>query len=210
MSRFAFPVILLLGTSIAAIAAEAPSPSEIVVTAQRSNDTARSEQRAAANLIVVQAAEDIIKYPDFNAAEALGRMSGVSLSSDTGEGRFVNIRGIDGNLNGTTFGGVVLLNTQPGGTYFGSGGRAVEIDTIPIGAVDRLVVRKTGLPDQEAEGLGGSVELSPRTAQGIKHPFVDGILGGGYQPLRRNGQIFRGELTAGTVITHPLAMAIGL
>ncbi|MFX4404591.1 TonB-dependent receptor plug domain-containing protein, partial [Acinetobacter baumannii] len=85
------------------------------------------------NIVNIQPAEEIVKYPDFNAAEALGRVPGVSLAIDTGEGRFVTIRGIDSNLNGTTFGGVTLLNTQPGGTYFGGGGRAVELDTVPIG-----------------------------------------------------------------------------
>ena len=122
---------------------------------------ARETQQDAPNLINVQSAEAIAKYPDFNAAEALSRIPGISLSSDTGEGRFVNIRGIDGNLNGATYGGVVLLNTNPAGTVFGSG-RAVEFDTIPTGAIDGLVVTKTGMPNHDAEGLGGTVELEPR------------------------------------------------
>ena len=107
------------------------SDEEIVVTA-RAAKTARREQKQAPNLVNIQSAETIAKYPDYNAAEALGRVPGVSLSIDTGEGRFVNIRGLDGNLNGATFGGVVLLNTQAGGTYFNASGRAVEFDTVPI------------------------------------------------------------------------------
>ena len=113
---------------------KAQSADTIIVTGRRFSETARGQQKNAINLIDVQSAEDIAKYPDFNAAEALSRVAGVSVSSDTGEGRFINIRGIDGNLNGTRFGGVQLLNTQPGGTSFGGGGRAVELDTIP----DRL------------------------------------------------------------------------
>lgn len=171
---------------------------DVVVIGTRANRHARDEERTAPNLVNVQAAEEIVKYPDFNAAEALGRVPGVSLAIDTGEGRFVNIRGIDGNLNGTTFGGVTLLNTQPGGTYFGGGGRAVELDTVPIGSIDRLVVRKTSLPDQEAEGLGGSVELTPRTAVGLRKPFFDATLGGGYQNAHNNADVFVGEAAAGT------------
>mgnify|MGYP003340733825 CR=1 FL=1 len=72
-------------------------------------------------------------------------------------------------------------------------GRAVELDTVPIGAVDRLVVRKTGLPDQEAEGLGGSVELTPRTAVGLTKPFFEGTIGGGYQNAHKNADVFIGE-----------------
>ena len=152
------------------------------MTAPRQEVVARKLQFEAPNLVNIQSAETILKYPDFNAAEALGRIPGVSISTDTGEGRFVNIRGIDGNLAGATFGGVPLLNTFPGGTYFGGGGRAVEYDTIPTGAIDGLVVYKTTLPDHEAEGLGGSVDLTPRSAANIMRPFLEARAGWGYEP----------------------------
>jgi len=54
-----------------------------------------SGRAGRAQRVRIQSAETILKYPDFNAAEALGRMPDISLSSDTGEGRFVQIRGID-------------------------------------------------------------------------------------------------------------------
>jgi TonB-dependent receptor len=177
--------------------AAAPEPQEVVVTAPREEVKARAVQYDAPNLVNVQSAETIAKYPDFNAAEALGRIPGVSLSSDTGEGRFVNIRGIDANLNGATYGGVVLLNTNPGGTAAGGGGRAVEFDTIPTGAINGIVVIKTGLPDHEAEGLGGSVELSPRTAAGITKPFVDAQVGWGDEPLHGHSGPFDAEGAVG-------------
>ncbi len=145
----------------------------------------------------MQSAETIAQFPDFNAAEALGRIPGVSLSSDTGEGRFVIIRGIDPNLDGATYGGVVLLNTNPGGTSQGGGGRAVEFDTIPTGAIDGIIVTKTGLPDHEAEGIGGSVELTPRTANNISKPFFEGQLGYGYEPLHDHGGPFDAEAAFG-------------
>ena len=170
------------GKAMAADTDSGSNVSELVVTAPRQEAQARVVQEQAPNLITVQSAESMAKYPDFNAAESLGRLPGISLSSDTGEGRFINIRGIDGNLDGATFGGVPLLNTFPGGTYFSGGGRAVEFDTLPDGAIDGLVVTYTGLPDHEAEGLGGSVELTPRTAANITRPFIDGSAGSGYEP----------------------------
>ncbi len=171
--------------------------SEVVVTAPRQEEQARQLQKTAPNLITVQSAEAIAKYPDFNAAESLGRLPGVSLSSDTGEGRFINIRGIDGNLDGATFGGVTLLNTFPGGTYFSGGGREVEFDTVPNGAIDGLIVTYTGLPDHEAEGLGGSVELSPRTAANINRAFVDATAGWGYEPAHGHDGPTNFDLAAG-------------
>ncbi|MHB8530655.1 MAG: TonB-dependent receptor [Caulobacteraceae bacterium] len=173
------------------------SVEQLVITAPRAARTARLEELSAPNLISVQSAEQIAKYPDFDAAEAISRVPGVSLTGDTGEGRFVNIRGVDSNLNGTTFGGVVLLNTQPQGTIFGSG-RGVELDTIPVGSVDRIIVTKTGLPDHEAEGLGGSIEMTPRSAAANRRPlFAEVVLGAGYEGLRPNWSPRRAEIVVG-------------
>ncbi|WP_157094044.1 TonB-dependent receptor [Sphingomonas mali] len=174
----------------------APAPNDIVITAPRDQEKAREVKKNALNIVEVQSAESIAKYPDFNAAEALSRVPGISLSSDTGEGRFVNIRGIDGNLNGATYGGVVLLNTNPGGTVFGSG-RAVEFDTIPTGAIDGFIVTKTGMPNHDAEGLGGSIELTPRSAANVTHPFADGAIGYGYEPEHRHGGPLNLDLAVG-------------
>jgi hypothetical protein len=93
-------------------------------------------------------------------------------------------------------GGVVLLNTQPGGTYFNAAGRAVEFDTVPIGAVDRMSIIKTGLPDHDAEGIGGSVELTPRTAIGANRLFADVTLGGGVETFAGKG-LYRDEVVVG-------------
>jgi TonB-dependent receptor len=194
---------LVLAHSAGAADAAAPtdttpaSVGEVVVTAPRQEEKARALQFEAPNIISVQSAETIAKYPDFNAAEALGRMPGISLSTDTGEGRFVQIRGIDANLDGATYGGVPLLNTNPGGTAAGGGGRAVEYDTIPTGAIDGIIVTYTGMPDHEAEGLGGSIELSPRTAANITKPFIDATLGDGYEPLHDHQGPFDAEIAAG-------------
>lgn len=186
-----------------ASAQTAPAPAanearkdDIIVTAPREETKARETQHTAPNVINVQSAEAIAKYPDFNAAEALSRIPGISLSSDTGEGRFVNIRGIDGNLNGATYGGVVLLNTNPTGTVFGSG-RAVEFDTIPTGAIDGLIVTKTGMPNHDAEGLGGSIELTPRSAANVSRPFAEGAIGYGYEPEHKHGGPLNLDLAIG-------------
>ncbi|HEX7854348.1 MAG TPA: TonB-dependent receptor [Sphingobium sp.] len=186
----------LLAQDLPAADASDGRPGDIVVNAQRRADTALKEQSAALNIVNIQSAETIAKYPDVNAAEALSRVAGVALSIDTSEGRFVNIRGLDGNLNGATFGGVVLLNTQPGGTYFNAAGRAVEFDTVPIGAIDRIVVIKTGLPDHDAEGIGGSIELTPRTAIGMQKPFAEVTLGGGIETFKGTG-LYRDEVVLG-------------
>ncbi len=169
----------------------------VVITAPRIEVEARDRQQTALTIINVQSAETITKYPDYNAAEALGRIPGISLSTDTGEGRFVNIRGIDANLNGATYGGVVLLNTFAAGTAASSSGRAVEFDTIPTGAIDGIVVYKTLSPDREAEGLGGQIELTPRSSKNLSHPFLEADLGWGYENLHGHTGPFTASIAAG-------------
>lgn len=169
----------------------------VVITASRYSDDARLQQKNAINIVNVQSAEEILKFPDFNAAESIARMPGIYLMADTGEGRFVMIRGIDANLNGTTYGGVVMMNTNPGGTYQGGGGRAVELDTVPGGAIDGIIVTKSLTPDHDAEGLGGTIELTPRTAANITKPFVDLSLGGGYEPIHGHGGPYNGDIAIG-------------
>ena len=191
-------VLALAGAAQAAEDPAAPNNVEgVTITAPRQEELARVKQQAAPVIVSIQSAETIAKYPDYNAAEALGRIPGVSLSTDTGEGRFVNIRGIDANLNGATYGGVVLLNTFAAGTAASGGGRAVEFDTIPTGAIDGIIVYKTLSPDREAEGLGGQIELTPRSAKNLAHPFFEGELGWGYENLHDHTGPFTAGFAAG-------------
>ena len=187
-----------IAADTAAEAASSPAVETLVVTAApREEERARAIQLAAPVLLNVQSAETIAKYPDYNAAEALGRIPGISLSTDTGEGRFVNIRGIDANLNGATYGGVVLLNTFAAGTAASGSGRAVEFDTIPTGAIDGIIVYKTLAPDREAEGLGGQIELTPRSSKNLSRPFFEADLGWGYENLHGHTGPFTAGFAAG-------------
>jgi TonB-dependent receptor len=159
--------------------------SRIVVTEQRTQEgAARIEQQRAPNIINVMTSTDIMRLPEVNAAEALRRVPGISLWSDTGEGRFVAIRGLDSDLNSTTFNGVRLLPTNPA-TIFG-GGRAVALDVIPAGMIGSMVVTKTNKPEQDAEALGGTVDISPKVIPSNQTSFAEFRAGSGYEPLRRS------------------------
>ena len=179
------------------ITVDAPSASldRVTVTSQRSaNVVARAQQQNAANMVTIMTAEDIRKNPDVNAAEAVARAPGVSLESDTGEGRYVNIRGLDTNLNSTTFDGVHLPPTNPASAQ--GGGRAVALDTIPAGMIGQIVVTDTNTPEQDADALGGTIDIKPRTLPPSGKPFVDAKIGSGVETLRGT-TIQNAELTAG-------------
>ncbi len=160
----------------------------IVVMAQRTPiAVARAAQMEAPNLVNITTYEEIRKLPDISVAEAVRRIPGVSLETDEGEGRYINCRGLDADLNSTTFGGLRLPptnNASPFGGY-----RAVTLDSIPTGLVGAITVTKSNLPSQDAEALGCTIEITPKTAPAGGAPFIQGNIGSGYEPLRHTGII---------------------
>ena len=156
--------------------------SKVVVTEHRSEEgAARAEQKYVSNIVNIITSQEIQKLPDVNAAEALRHVQGISLWSDTGEGRFVAIRGLDSDLNSTTFNGVRLLPTNPA-TVFG-GGRAVALDVIPAGMIGSIAVTKTNKPEQDAEALGGTIDIVPKSIPVTREGFLEGRFGTGYENL---------------------------
>jgi len=160
----------------------------VTVLAQRTPAaTARLAQKEAPNIINIATYEEIRKLPDVSVAEAVRRIPGVSLETDEGEGRYVNIRGFDADLNSTTFGGLRLPptnNASPFGGY-----RAVTLDSIPIGMIGAITLTKSNTPSMDAEDLGGTIEITPKTAPGNGEPFIQGNVGSGYEPLGSTGII---------------------
>ncbi len=156
---------------------------EIVVTAQRTPVArAREAQKVAPNLVNIQTYTEIRKLPDVSVAEAVRRIPGISLETDEGEGRYVNIRGLDADLNSTTFGGLRLPPTNNASPQ--NGYRAVTLDSIPIGLVGAITVTKSNTPSMDAEALGGTIEITPKTAPPGGRAFIQGNVGTGYEPLR--------------------------
>ena len=168
----------------------------VVPSATTTRAAALEMKRQAPNIIEVQPLSEIIKLPDINTAEALQRIPGISLETDSGEGRFIHIRGIDADLNATTYAGVRLPASNAASPS--GGNRAVAFDTFPTGIVGGVEVTKTLRPDMDAEGLGGSINLVPRTgAEYGGRPFFEADLGGGYQLLRQT-PIYTAQINTGT------------
>jgi TonB-dependent receptor len=166
-----------------ALGTEVKSLDQVNVTAAVTADAeARAIQQQAPNMVFVQPAAAIERLPDVNAGEAVRRLPGISLETDTGEGRFVNIRGLDADLNSTTFDGVRMMPSNVS-TPTG-GGRAVAFDSIPAGLVGAITVTNTNLPEQDAEALGGTIEISSKQMPKDRDQFIDLQLGTGFENLR--------------------------
>src|ERR1700679_464958 len=139
--------ILLMGARSAMAQIADDGPETVTVTATRSD--AQQIKEAAPNVLDVRLADEIQQLPDVTLAEALQRIPGVSLETDSGEGRFINIRGMDADLNGTTFDGVRL--TASNASTPQGGGRAVAFDAFPSGILGGIEVVKSLTPEMDAE-----------------------------------------------------------
>jgi TonB-dependent receptor len=153
--------------------------SAIVVSGQRAAQAqALSQQRAADNTRNVVSADQAGRFPDFNAAEALRRVPGVSVQRevDAGEGRYISIRGLDSGLNNTQINGMNAAQPE-------KENRRVPMDMIQTSALSSITVHKTLLPDHESDGIGGAVVLETATAFDYRKPVIDFTVSGLYHDL---------------------------
>ena len=159
-----------------------PTPLEvegIQVSGQRRGQAlAMQQQRTADNIKTVVSSEYIGRFPDPNAAEAIQRLPGVSTYRDQGEGRYILIRGSSPALSSMTINGERI--PSPEGDI-----RYVALDVIPADLLAGIEVSKTLTPDQDADAIGGSVNLVTKSPARDLSVF-DVTLAGGYNQLREN------------------------
>ncbi|NKI34158.1 TonB-dependent receptor [Wenzhouxiangella sp. XN79A] len=130
----------------------------VMVIGQRAIQSASlSRERSAVNNINVITADAIGQFPDNNVAEALQRVSGLSLQRDQGEGRFITIRGANANFNTTTINGLRIPGPE-------DDSRAVNLDVLSADLVESVEVSKSLTPDQDADAVGGNIEISTLSA----------------------------------------------
>ncbi len=93
----------------------------------------------------------IRKSPDKNTAEAIRRVSGVSLS----ENKFAIVRGLSDRYNTAMVNGTPLPSTEADRKNF-------TFDLIPSNMVDNILVLKTAQPDLPGDFAGGIIQVNTR------------------------------------------------
>ena len=145
----------------------------IISASPRMNEStaqALAKQKHADNLVTVLSGDVIRALPNANAAEAAARVPGVSTERDEGEGKFVQIRGTEPRLSNVTVNGVHIPGTQ-------SGSRVTKLDDVPTDILSAIEVSKTLTADQDADAIGGSVNLVTKTPEGAPRGYVAGQFG---------------------------------
>ena len=151
----------------------------VVVTAQALGQTqAINQQLAALPIVNVVSSARIQELPDANAAESVGRLPGVSLVREGGEGAQVVIRGLAPKYNAVMINGVQMAATDVGN-------RGVNLSMISSNMLGGIEVTKAITPDMDAEVLGGSVNFTLREAKETKGvPGINLLAQGGYNNLQ--------------------------
>ena len=183
------------GSGTGASATGAKAVTGVAPSSTGSREQAQAAKRLAPNMIEVQPQSEIRKLPDRTVADALARLPGVTLETDTGEGRYVFLRGLEANLNAVAFGGVKLVPTNPSSPF--GGGRAIALDTLPSALIGGLQLTKTLRPEQDAEGLGGQINILPRALPTDGRTHGEATILGGAQTLRGT-PIAGGDITVST------------
>lgn len=134
---------------------------EVVVSARRdlrTEQSARVTERQANAIVNVLDARSIALSPDITVANAVQRVSGVSLErSDSGDGQHAIVRGMDKRYNYTLVNGIKIPSPDLRNRY-------VPLDIFPSNLLDRLVVTKSLTPDMEGDAIGGVIDMKMRDA----------------------------------------------
>ena len=124
---------------------------EVVTTGIRSSLlTSMNRKRNATGVVDAITAEEIGKFPDQNLAEALQRITGVSISRVNNEGSEITVRGMGPEFN------LVTLNGRSMPT---EGGRSFDFGDIATEGIKAIEVYKSGRVDIPSGGIGATVNI---------------------------------------------------
>ncbi len=166
------------------------SRQQVVVNANLVGEAAAiNEQRTSANILNVETDTQIQSLPNANVADALGRLPGVTLQRNEGEGQYVQIRGTEPRLSNTTIDGVIVPGPDPQV-------RQVDLDTIPADLVGSVAINKTLSANQDGDAIGGSVDLRIKQATS-NQPTLSFEGMDGYTPIANGRKAFLINSSAG-------------
>lgn len=146
---------------------DAVSIEEVVVTGQARGQVAAINQQLGSNTIVnVISEEKIQELPDANAAEAIGRLPGVSLQRSGGEANKVVLRGMSDKFSVVTIDGIRMAPTD-------ANSRGLDLSTVSQGSLAGIELYKALTPDKDADAIAGSVNLVTKKAPSERQIRID-------------------------------------
>ena len=163
---------------------------ELTVTAAAERGTvarALDEQRTALGVTNAITTEQIAKSPDSDAAEAVQRVSGVSVQ----EGKYVVVRGLGERYTQTSLNGARLPSPEPER-------KVVPLDLFPSGTLQTVKTSKTFTPDLPGDFSGAQVDIQTREFPAQTQFSLS--LGSGYNSAYTGDQILAAPRESGDLL----------
>jgi TonB-dependent receptor len=156
------------------------------VTGERTGQArALNQQRSGQNISNIISSDFSGQFPDKNIADAVKRLPGVTVETDrdTGgaEGRYITLRGMSADFNAVTIDGMRVNATDFDGIT-----RRVPLDVVSSDVADQIEVTKSLRPDQDADSIGGAVNIRTRSAFSTRQRAASFKAGLKYTALRRD------------------------
>jgi len=124
----------------------------VTASAERGSvSEALDAQRTATGVVNAITSEQIGKSPDSDAAQAVQRVSGVTVQN----GRYVFVRGLGERYTTTQLNGTRVPSPEPER-------RVVPLDMFPSTLLESITTSKTFTPDQQGDFSGAQVEIKTR------------------------------------------------
>jgi TonB-dependent receptor len=134
----------------------------VIVTAQAQGQAAAINQQITSNTIVNVISEEKIKeLPDANAAEAIGRLPGVSILRSGGEANKIILRGLSDRYTNFTIDGIKMASTDVSA-------RGLDLSTISQSSLAGIELYKALTSDKDADAIAGSVNLVTKKAPSLR------------------------------------------
>ena len=124
-------------------------------------ETAAGWEKIADPVLNVLSGKTLQLLPDITVANALQRVSGVTIErSSAGEGRYPIIRGMEKRYINTLVSGIRIPSPD-------NKNRFIPLDLFPSELLERLEVSKSLTPSMEGDAIGGTINLVMKDAPSI-------------------------------------------
>jgi len=136
---------------------------QVNASIEKNNDIlARNIEKNAASISNIVSAKAIELSPDFNVANVIQRISGVTLErTSNGDAQYATLRGMDKRYNYTLVNGIKIPSPD-------NKNRFLPLDIFPSDMLARLEVTKSLTADMEGDGIGGAINMVMKDAPSVK------------------------------------------
>jgi TonB-dependent receptor len=145
-------LLLSVGTTTVAMAAEGDNIEEVVVTGIRHGiEDAIEIKKDSSSIVEAISAEDIGKLPDTSIADSISRLPGLTSQRAEGRASAISLRGTDPGFTTALLNGREQVSTGDN--------RSIEFDQYPSELLSSVVIYKTPDSGLIGQGLAGTIDL---------------------------------------------------